>query len=147
MSLSAYIKLVEGSATDKVTIEEVKEKLQRYIEMTSKTGQQLNWNYADAAFPYEMIDQQDEGGKWFYLKGKDSDLYKYILFGVGTEKVSSEDGNGQETERSYIQVVLPDGATHGDRGKANEFCKYLAKEFNAELHLFNGRVMYYNPRK
>lgn len=147
MSLSAYIKLVEGSAVDKVTIEDVKEKLQRYIEMTSKTGQQLNWNYADAAFPYEFIDQQDERGKWFYLKGINPELYKYILFGVGTEKVSSEDENSEETERYYIQVVLPDGATHGDRGKANELCKYLAKEFKAELHLFNGRVMYYNPRK
>ncbi|MBO8171183.1 MAG: DUF1885 family protein [Bacillaceae bacterium] len=159
MSLSAYIKFVKGSTVEKVTLEDLKEKLNHYIDMTSKTGQQLNWDYAGAAFPYEIVETDEGKGTWFYLKGKDPNLYKYIVMGVGSETIEKEvekpAGDGEEKEKvtvkepheqHYIQVVLPDGATHGDKGKANEFCKYLAREYKAELHLFNGRVMYFNPR-
>jgi hypothetical protein len=138
---SAYIKLVKESSTQEVTLNDIKDKLTHYIDMTKKTGQQLSWGYADAAFPYSIVEKAEAKGQWFYLKGNDPKLYKYILIGVGIEQ------NENEEENHYIQLVLPDDSTHGDKGKANEFCKYLAKEYKAELHLFNGRVMYYYPRK
>lgn len=139
MSQSAYIKLVEGSAAPSVTLDEVKQYLQDYIEQTKQTGKQLGWDYAGAAFPYTFESRPDGEGKWFYLKGTNP-LYKYMIFGVGKE-------TGENGETHYIQVVLPDGCTHGDKSKGNELCKYLGKKLKAEVHMFNGRVMYFNPRK
>ncbi|HJV45683.1 MAG TPA: DUF1885 family protein [Bacillota bacterium] len=140
MGKSAFIKLVKESAVQEVTLNDIKEKLNHYIDMTKKTGEQLSWGFADAAFPYSVIEKREASGQWFYLKGNDPKLYKYILVGVGQEE--NEDG-----KTNYIQVVLPEDSTHGDMGKANEFCKYLAKDYKGELHLFNSRVMYYYPRK
>lgn len=139
MSQSAYLYFVEGSAVPSLTLEELKQQLERYREQVSRTGQQLDWDYANAAFPYTIETKPESEGTWFYLKGK-SDQYKYIVFGIGTSHT-------EETEKHYVQVVLPDGSTHGDKAKANELCKYLAKHLKAELHLFNGRIMYFNPRK
>lgn len=145
MGNSAYIKLVEASTASQVSLQEVKEKFERYVDMTTKTGQQLGWDYADAAFPYTVVDKPEGKDQWFYLKGKDDRLYKYIVVGVGSELIPNQEEDKQE--QHFIQIVLPEGSTHGDSSKANEFCKYLAKEYQAELHLFNGRVMYYYPRK
>lgn len=145
MGKSAYIKFVKESTVSQVTLEDVKAQFNRYVEMTRKTGEQLNWGYAQAAFPYTIVEKPEGKDKWFYLKGNDQDLYKYIVVGVGSETIVDE--QGEEKEQHFIQVVLPDGATHGDKGKANEFCKFLAKTYKAQLHLFNGRVMYYYPRK
>lgn len=144
MGKSAFIKLVKESKVQDVTLEDIKSKISHYIDMTQKTGEQLAWGYADAAFPYSILEKPEAKGKWFYLKGNDPKLYKYIMFGVGKEEIEGDDG---KKEQSYIQVVLPEDSTHGDKGKANEFCKYLAKEYQGELHLFNDRVMYYYPRK
>lgn len=139
MSQSAYIKLAEGSAVSSITLDELEDGLLKYKEQLALTGRQLGWEYGDKGFPY-VIETKPEGeGKWFYLKGTDP-YYRYIVFGVGQEE---KDGK----ERYYIQAVLPDGATHGDKAKGNELCKHLAKTLKAELHLFNGRVMYFNPRK
>lgn len=144
MGNSAYIKLVKDSKVQEVTLEDVKNKINHYINMTQKTGEQLAWQYANSAFPYTITEKPEAQGKWFYLKGNDPKLYKYIMFGIGKEKME----NGTDSnEQTYIQVVLPEDSTHGDKGKANEFCKYLAKEYQGELHLFNQRVMYYYPRK
>jgi hypothetical protein len=156
---SAFIKLVKGSAAETITLDEVKQKMEHYIKMVSNTGKQLSWHYAEVAFPYTFETKPDSEGKWFYLKGKDK-LYSYLIFGVGKEtyeeevtrpKADGEDGEEEiitETkERHYIQIVIPDGATHGDKSKGNEYCKYMARELKAELHMFNGRVMYFNPRK
>lgn len=140
MAESAYIKLAENSDKPSVTLDEVKDQLLHYKEQLSLTGRQLGWDYAEAAFPY-TIEQKSEGeGVWFYLKGK-NELYRYIVMGVGRE--TAEDG----AERTYVQVVLPDGSTIGDKNKGNEFCKYLGKVWKAEVHLFNGRVIYYNKQK
>ena len=139
MSQSAYIKFVTGSAVTAVSLDELKEKLTYYKNQVEKTGQQLGWEYAEAAFPYSFEQKAEAEGKWFYLKGQDQ-LYKYILFGVNVPAEGSE-------EQGYIQVTLPDDSTHGDKAKGNEFCKFLARTYKAELHLFNGRVIYYNPRK
>ncbi|SEN16199.1 DUF1885 family protein [Paenibacillus sp. OV219] len=139
MSQSAYIKFVQGSAVDQLSLSDVKERLGRYKEQTSLTGQQLGWDYTDAAFPYTIETKPGEENRWFYLKGT-TPQYNHILFGVGTESA------GDKTV-SHVQVVLPDSATHGDKSKANELCKYFAKHLKAELKMFNGRTIYYNPRK
>ncbi|GLX68337.1 DUF1885 family protein [Paenibacillus glycanilyticus] len=136
MSQSATIKLVQGSAVSELPLDQLKEKLLHYREQVALTGKQLDWNYAEAAFPYTIESKQDD--RWFYLQGT-TPQYKYIIFGNGNS-------NG-EGGLSTIQVVLPDGSTHGDKAKANELCKYLAKQLQAELTLFNGRTIYYNPRK
>ncbi|HEX7056008.1 MAG TPA: DUF1885 family protein [Bacilli bacterium] len=139
MSQSATIHFVEGSAVPSVSLDELKQQLMHYQEQLALTGNQLNWDYGEFAFPYTIETKPEAEGKWFYLKGK-NDRYKNIIFGVGTK----HDG---ETETNFVQVVLPDNSTHGDKAKGNELCKYLAKTWLAELHLFNGRIMYYNPRK
>ena len=137
LSKSAYIKL-----TQTVSLDEVKEKLDHLIDHTSRTGEQLDWDYASAAFPYSVKEKKtSDGNHWLLLKGKESRLYKYLLIGMDPGKEEAT------ASTPSIQVVVPDGATHGDYAKANEFCRFLAKSFAAELHLFNGRVMYFNPRK
>lgn len=154
MPQSAYIKLVEGSTQKEITLEEVKQKFERYIEQTGYTGSQLNWSYTDAAFPYTIEEPLEGRGKWFYLKSKDPNRYKGLIVGIGREPAATGDDtthgaspSGENSEIHYIQIVLPDDAEHGDKSKGNEFSKYLAKQFQAELHLFNGRVMYFYPIK
>lgn len=137
MAESAFITLVEGSAKESMNLDELKQELQHYVDATTKTGQQLEWEYADMAFPY-TIEQKPEGeGKWFYIKSREPRLYRYIMLGVK-----------QNTEgKTQIQITIPDDAMQGDKSKANELCRYLAKSLKAELTLFNGRIQYFNPRK
>jgi len=141
VSKSAFIKLVDGSSSATVDLQDVKKELSRYVEMTTDTGKQLDWEYAEAAFPYTMEEKQTDGTRWLLLKGKEPQLYKHLIVGVNTGTL--------EAVRSvpHIQIVVPDGATHGDTAKANEFSRFLARSFQGELHLFNGRVMYFYPRK
>ncbi|UZJ77317.1 DUF1885 family protein [Fictibacillus sp. KU28468] len=140
MQQHAYIKLVPSSKQQSITSEEVKNLFRYYNEITSKTGTQLGWEYGQSAFPYSMEEKSEGKDRWFYLKGTDRQQFKYIIIGLDTEETA-------ETNTSYIQVTLPEGFTHGDKGKANEFCKFLAKQLEGELHLFNGRIMYYYKRK
>ncbi|MGG0411355.1 DUF1885 family protein [Peribacillus simplex] len=144
MTENAYIKLVPESAKGTVTIEDVKELLNYYQMITAKTGKQLDWDYDKKAFPYEMKEPERMKDKAIYLQSKE-DRYHMILIGVDQEVVKEEDGS--ERIQSYIQFTLPETATFGDKGKANELCKFLAKKLRAQLHLFNKRVMYYYPRK
>lgn len=144
MAENAYIKLVPSSEKQTISTEEVKELFYYYQDILSKTGEQLNWEYSQTAFPYELNETDEGKGKWFYLKST-HDRYNLILIGVDTETIINKDGG--EKELTYIQVTLPESSTYGDKGKANEFSKFLAKKLKAELHLFNGRVMYYYPRK
>lgn len=137
---SAYIYFVEGSTIPQASLADVKSALQRYMEIAKKTGQQLGWNYSDAAFPYQMEERSEGTNAWLLLRGKDPKSYKYIVLGVGSKE---EDGK----EKHFIQVSLPENGTHGDMNKANEFCRFLAREFKGELHLFNNRVQYFQPRK
>jgi hypothetical protein len=139
MSQNAYIKLVAGSSVPSLSLDELKEKLHLYREQLSLTAKQLGWEYDDAGFPYTIETKPEGENKWFYLKGTNP-LYKYMVMGVGSSTENDE-------ERHFVQVVLPDDATHGDKSKGNEFCKHLGKQLKAELHLFNGRIMYFNPRK
>lgn len=138
VSQSAFIKLVQGSVDFDLTTAAIQSKLKQYCDQAARTGEQLGWNYADAAFPYTIVESEDE--RWFYLKGATAH-YNHIIMGIGNAECSH--GNTVPC----IQVVLPKTATHGDKGKANEYSKYMAKQLQAELTLFNGRTIYYNPRK
>jgi hypothetical protein len=142
LSQSAYIKLVPASKQQEITLAEVKDLFHYYKEITSKTGEQLSWEYSDVAFPYEIEEKEEGKDAWFLLKSN-TDRYQYMIVGVGTD----ESGSDAEDNQQYIQVLLPEGSTYGDKGKANEFCKFLAKKVEGELHLFNDRIMYYYKRK
>lgn len=139
MSQSAFIHLVQGSAADQLTLDDVLALFERYRSQTALTGEQLDWEYADMALPYEIEQRSENGNSWLHLKGNQPG-YRHILVGVGKKQQ-------EEQEIPYIQIVLPAGATHGDKSKANEFCKYFGRHLKAEVHLFNGRIMYFNPRK
>jgi hypothetical protein len=144
MVKNAYIKLVPASTQQTITIAELKDILEYYKTITSKTGEQLNWTYGDSAFPYEIKENEDSQKQYFYLWSK-IDGYYAILMGIDKETVEAEDGT--KSEQTYIQVTLTEKSLAGDKAKANELCKFLAKKLQGELHLFNERVMYYYPRK
>ncbi|HHY73912.1 MAG TPA: DUF1885 family protein [Bacillus bacterium] len=144
MSKSAYIKLVPASNKQEVTLNDLKDYLEYYQEITSKTGEQLHWDYENSAFPYEIKEREDSNNEWFYLKSK-ADRYNYILLGVGSEEVKEDDGTARK--QNYIQITLPDTALYGDKNKAVEFAKFLGKKLNGELHLFNDRIMYFYDKK
>lgn len=139
MSQSAFIYFAPTSAVSSLSPEELKEKLLYYLDQLTKTAQQLNWDCADAGFPYTIETKQEAKDQWFYLKGTNF-LYKHIVFGVGREQADGED-------RSFVQIVLPDDCTPGDKSKGNEFGKFLARHLKAQLKLFNGRTMHFQPRK
>lgn len=143
MVRNAYIKLVPDSAKDTITTEEVKDLFRYYKEITAKTGEQLGYPYDEDAFPYEIKEKEEEKDKWFYLESDKPD-YKYILIGVDSEEV--EDDDGAKRTQYYVQITIPETATVGDKAKANEFCKFLGKKLKGELHLFNGRIMYFNKK-
>lgn len=135
MASNAYIKLGSQSIQQEVTLDDVRNVLKYYQEITQKTGHQLGWHYGKAAFPYEFAETSEGEGNWFYLRATDKENYRYIALAVDSDQEGNDGGC------NLIQVTLPDNATHGDKGKANEFCKFLAKKFHGELQLFNGRIM------
>ncbi len=103
MSKSAYIKL-----TQTVSLDEVKEKLDHLIDHTSRTGEQLDWDYASAAFPYSVKEKKtSDGNHWLLLKGKESRLYKYLLIGMrsrqrrGNRIYSLDSGRGSRWGHSW----------------------------------------------
>lgn len=136
MSKSAFIKLVPGSKYSSISEKELVELLNYYQEMTKLTGKQLNWDYQAAAFPYDMIEKEQDGTKYLLLQGKDPHLYRYLILGIDQSK-----------DTPQIQIVLPTQATHGDLAKANELARFIAKQVQGELHMFNGRIMYFYKRK
>lgn len=144
MAKSAYIKLVPASAKQNITTDELKDYFEYYKTITAKTGDLINWEYEGSAFPYELKEKDTSKGKWFYLSSS-KDRYYAILVGIDHETIRNEEGI--ETEQAYIQISLSENSTIGDKGKANEFSKFLAKKLNGELHLFNKRIMYFYPRK
>ncbi|TCS84456.1 uncharacterized protein DUF1885 [Tepidibacillus fermentans] len=141
MGRSAYIKLVDGSAQQEITIEDVKNLLDQYVSRMTKLGDQLDWEYEKSAFPYTVQEKMQDGEKYLQLTATDP-LYTFLLIGVGKEEADGK-------TRHYVQVTIPDEEhrTPGDVAKGNEFTKYLGKHLKAETHLFNGRIIYNNPRK
>jgi hypothetical protein len=144
VTVSAYIKLKSKSLQQDISLEELKRLFGYYKDITGKTGQQLSWSYDYHAFPYEMHDVVETPENMFYLKGID-DKYYALIVKIGKETLYREEGK-ETSHETYIEILLPNGATNGDKGKANEFCKFLAKKLAGELHLFNGRIMYFYKR-
>lgn len=145
MGNHAYIRLVQGSAAPSgITLDELEQSLELYQDALKRTGHQLNWEYEDAAFPYtieKVVEPSGSEPTWLYLRGQAS-RYRHIALSTITTNEHSAEGSCPT-----VQIVLPDGATHGDKGKANELCRFIAQRLKAELTLFNGRIMYFNPRK
>ncbi|AVR33884.1 DUF1885 family protein [Bacillus cereus] len=127
----AFITLVPKSNQQSVSIDDIKQLFHYYKTVTSKTGAQINYTYTNTAFPYEILDTSTTTLKL----QSNHDRYDSIYIGVGIEN-----------EQFFIQVSLPPNATFGDKGKANEFCRFLAKKLEGELQLFNGRTMYFYKR-
>ena len=127
----AFITLVPKSNQHSVSTDDIKQLFFFFLTVTSQTGVQINYAYTNTTFPYEILDTSATT-----LKLQSShDRYDSIYFGVGIEN-----------EQSFIQISLPSNATFGDKGKANEFCRFLAKKLEGELQLFNGRIMYFYKR-
>ncbi|MBD7936881.1 MULTISPECIES: DUF1885 family protein [Cytobacillus] len=144
MNAYASIKLVPASKIDTITTTELKEYFLYYKDITAKTGDQVDWTYGQAAFPYEIIDSNEKQAEQITLYSE-KERYRAILISIQKEKIMDHDNTPRI--QTNICFTLPEGATFGDKGKANEYCKFLAKKLQAELHLFNGRVMYYYKRK
>jgi hypothetical protein len=132
MASHAFIKLVGGSIKQFITVDEVEELFHYYKNITSKTGEQLNFAYESSAFPYEC--KQANG----YLT-LSSEERGYSKMYVGVSSTGDE-------QPSFLQITLPSDSKYGDKNKANEFSKFLAKKLKGELTLFNGRKMYYYKR-
>jgi hypothetical protein len=131
MTQHAFIKLMPKSTQQTITLAEIKELFTYYKTITAKTGDQLNWDYGDASFPY-VINERAHNDHTLLELVSDVDRYNHFYIGVKEEDV--------------IFLSLPTNATYGDKGKANEFCRFLAKKLQGELHLFNGRIMYFYKR-
>ncbi|MBW7651086.1 MULTISPECIES: DUF1885 family protein [Anoxybacillus] len=126
MAYTATIELVPASTWETVTLEQCKQLLEQFRDIARKTGEQLGWDYEQSAFPYDIVINEDR----IILVGKDARYYMIEC---------------RMRDRA-VEFVLPKQATHGDKGKANELCKFFAKRMAGKLHLFNGRIMYYYKR-
>lgn len=143
MTIHSYIKLKPGSLRQNITIDELKGLLNDYKSSISKTAHQLNWEYNERAFPYMIREPDDNNANWFYLVSEERG-YHLIALGIDNGQDSPEE---DDEMLPYIQITLVDSSTYGDKAKANEFAKYLAKKLKGELHLFNGRVIHNDLKK
>ncbi|WP_297991354.1 DUF1885 family protein [Anoxybacillus sp.] len=126
MGYTATIELVPASKWETVTLEQCKQLLEQFRDIARKTGEQLGWGYEQSAFPYDIVINEDR----IILVGKDARYYMIEC----------------RIHDRAVEFILPKQATHGDKGKANELCKFFAKQMAGKLHLFNGRIMYYYKR-
>lgn len=135
MSEVAWIKLVPESSLTEISLEDLKGLLSYYYDITTKTGDQLGWTYGDHAFPYTVKEQKQTDDTYLLLQAMEGDILYNAIYMDITE------------ENTVIRITLTEHATHGDKGKANELLRFMAKKWAGELHLFNGRIMYYYNRK
>lgn len=144
MSLSTFIKMRDGSLKTDISIEDIKELINQYKHSISHTSKQLAWDYSKNAFPYVFKETEEGKQQWFYLYSEEQD---YHIIGIGVDCEHSESPDGTKQKIPYIQICLSKHSTNGDKSKANEFAKFLSKKLKGELHLFNGRIIYYNLKK
>lgn len=144
MGNHAYIKLVSASKEASISLQGVKELLDKYVEISKKTGEQHNWDYENFSFPYKMEMPPNDAGVKLKLVPK-QDRYEGFLAEIGHEELEDESGN--KSMQHMIQVSLLPNSTNGDKDRAIDYCKFMAKQLAGELHLFNGRIMYFYPRK
>src|ERR1700750_426943 len=110
MTRKASIKLVSTSIQTTITKDELKELFHYYKEITSKTGSQIDWKYDQAAFPYEINEDQDQQNNSFYLNSK---IDRYHTIQIGIEQEIITDNNGNWEKQTYIQIILPSNSTYG----------------------------------
>ncbi|MBE3595799.1 MAG: DUF1885 family protein [Hydrogenibacillus sp.] len=135
MPKSAYIRWTPQEG-EEVSVNTLRKALEAYRAQLEKTGVQLGWDYAHYAFPYTIEEKRQGDLTYLELVGHDPVMYRRLLMTAKTT-----DGIG------VVQITLPDDATQGDLGKANELARYLAKHYHAELILFNGRLQYFTGKK
>ena len=139
MSEAAFIKVTPFSKKEEISYDDVKEIIQYYQEITQKTGEQLNWDYDQKAFPYKLIEIKTSEGTYLHLKSHEDPHYHSILIDIPNSP--------GDTPSSILRITLPSSSTSADKGKANELSKFIAKKWEAELKLFNNRVMSFYKRK
>ncbi|GAA0325081.1 DUF1885 family protein [Bacillus carboniphilus] len=130
MQEEALIRVHNKSKKSTITYEDVKEILQEYVRRTKKTGEQLNWDYDQHAFPYSIEEIQNEAKQFLQLKSIDPPLYHSFYLDIP-----------EEMDDTILRITLSSQSTHADKGKANELCRFISKNWGAELRLFNKRVM------
>ncbi|MFS0782458.1 DUF1885 family protein [Bacillus sp. 1P06AnD] len=140
---SAYVKLMPQSEKQTVTIQEVISLLGQYKEAQNKTGKQVDWNYGDYSFPYEIKETDDGKGRWIYLS---SHLESYSFIVIAIEQSISK-GESAGILSNQLGIHLLNTSTFGDKDKANEIGSYLSKKLKGEFHLFNKRIKYDYSRK
>ncbi len=143
MPLSTFIKM-KGSLKEDITIEDIKNLITQYKKSISHTSEQLGWDYSNSAFPYVLKETSEGKHNWFYLYSEEKD---YHMIGIGVDYEYDQAPDENEQRIPYIQISLSQHSTIGDKSKANEFAKFLAKKLKGELHLFNGRIIHYNLKK
>ncbi|MDF2606933.1 MAG: hypothetical protein K0S34_1128 [Bacillales bacterium] len=140
MSKSAFIFInnIEIPVDD---LQDVKNLLKSYIDVTMLTGKQLDWSYEKTSFPYEIKDN-DLNENWFYLFS-DKPGYKMIIVGL-TEKETEVivDHKPQITSSKVIQFVINDQSTQGDATKLIELVKFFGKKLKTHVEFSNGRIMF-----
>ncbi|PET54618.1 hypothetical protein CN514_18095, partial [Bacillus sp. AFS001701] len=102
-----------------------------YIQSSTKIGQQVDWNYEKVSFPYTISNKKLDDQDALYLQSNDS-RYKHFVVSI-------------QDDKNIVITLLPN-STYGDKGKANELCRYLAQKIEAKLELFNNRIMYFYKR-
>lgn len=131
MVQQATIELVEKSKYQEANLELLKTLVNDYIQSSTKVGQQLDWNYQNASFPYNISNKKLDDYDSLYLKSNDS-RYNHFVLSV-------------QDDRNIVITLLPN-STYGDKGKANELCRFIAQRTEGKLRLFNERVMYFYKR-
>ncbi|RLQ95905.1 DUF1885 family protein [Falsibacillus albus] len=99
-----------------------------YIAAYKKTGEQLAWDYARYAFPYEICENE---GDLIQFSGLHPKYHGFFI----------------QYKEKEITVELYPTSTYGDKSKANELAKYIALKNNGILIMFNGRQMSYAEKK
>ncbi|MGL4522354.1 MAG: DUF1885 family protein [Bacilli bacterium] len=126
-----------GQPNEDYSLEQVEQLLTYYKEIGSKLGEQLDFPYAETAFPY-TIEKKEQHPNVLFLRAR-LDRYQLLLIGVNSEVRG-------ENNIPYIQITADECSETGDRNKAIELAKFIAKHVAGELHLPNERVMYFYKR-
>ncbi|MEE6452097.1 DUF1885 family protein [Gottfriedia acidiceleris] len=131
MVQQATIQLVDKSKYQEANLELINNLINDYIQSSTKIGQQLDWNYERVSFPYTISNKKLDDQDALYLQSNDS-RYKHFVVSI-------------QDDKNIVITLLPN-STYGDKGKANELCRYLAQKIEAKLELFNNRIMYFYKR-
>ncbi len=131
MVQQATIQLMDKSKYQEASLDLLKNLINDYIQSSAKIGQQVDWNYERVSFPYNVSNKKLDEQDALYLKSNDS-RYNHFVVSIQDDK--------------HIIITLLPNSTYGDKGKANEMCRYLAQKVEGKLELFNKRIMYFYKR-